>query len=233
MVFARGNLRAKLWIIGDAPGADEDAQGVPFSGKAGQLLDKILEAAGVGQDEVFIANTVLCRPPGNRVPTNDEIAACAVHRNALLDLWQPPLVVLLGATAARTFLAGNRLADLRGQRVERDERAYYPTFHPAYLLRDPSKKALAWQDWQKVRDALRGLPLDDSGEHVEQADEAVEAARSLVPYAGQSVMTPEGTGRLMQVFVERCAVVLDIRPAKVTFFPTRVLAELLLRQEAV
>ena len=232
MVLARGDPQAKLWLIGEAPDADENAQGVPFSGKAGQLLDKILEAAGIGQDEVFITNTVLRRPPGNRTPTNDEIAACSVHRNALLDLWKPPLVVLLGATAARTFLGGQALAERRGQRVERDGRAFYPTFHPTYLLRNPRHKAAAWEDWQVIRDALRGLPPDGGASQPEQADGAAKA-RSLMPYLDRSVMTPEGTGRLVQVFRERSAVVLDARPAKVVFFATEVLAELQLRQAAV
>ena len=232
VVFARGNPQARLWIIGEAPGADEDAVGHPFVGRAGQLLDKILEAAGIGQAEVFITNTVLCRPPGNRVPTNEEIAACAVHRNALLDLWKPPIVVFLGATAARTFLGGNRLADLRGQRVEHDGRVCYPTFHPAYLLRNPSQKASAWKDWQVIRDAFQGLPPDGGAPQPEQADGAVQAARSLMPYLDRSVMTPEGVGRLAQVFHERSAVVLDARPAKVTYFATEVLAELLAVRQA-
>ena len=226
VVFGRGNPQAKLWIIGEGPGADEDAGGEPF-GKAGQLLDKILEATKIGQNEVFITNTVLCRPPGNRVPTNDEIAACSVHRNALLDLWKPPLVVLLGATTARVFLGSTRLADLRGQRVERDGRIYYATFHPAFLLRDPRQKPLAWKDWQAIRDAVRGLPSDGGGQKPTQACEVVEAARSLLPYLDRSVLTPEGTGRLVQVFLERAAVVLDAKPAKVTYFTTKVMAELL------
>lgn len=231
VVFGRGNPQAKLWIIGEGPGADEDAGGEPFVGKAGQLLDKILEAAKIGQDEVFITNTVLCRPPGNRVPTNDEIAACSVHRNALLDLWNPPLVVLLGATAARVFLGSTRLADLRGQRVERDGRVYYATFHPAFLLRDPRQKPLAWKDWQAIRDALRGIP-PDGGDQPSEQDDSVDATRSLMPYLDRSVMTPEGTGRLVQVFHERSAVVLDARPAKVTYFATEVLAELLAVRQA-
>lgn len=232
VVFSRGDPRARLWIIGEGPGADEDATGTPFVGRAGQLLDKILVAAKIGQNEVFITNTVFCRPPGNRVPTNEEITACSVHRDALLDLWKPPIVVLLGATAARVFLGTDRLADLRGQRVERDGRAYFPTFHPAYLLRDPRQKGPAWKDWQLIRDALRGLPPDGGGAPVDPSDEALVASRSLMPYLEQPVMTPEGTGRLVQVFLGRAAVVLDVKPSKVTYFPTEVLAELLTRRRA-
>lgn len=226
VVFARGSPEAKLWLIGEAPGADEDKQGQPFVGRAGELLDKILAAVGIGQDEVFITNTVLCRPPGNRVPTNEEITACSVHRNALLDLWKPPLVVLLGATAARVFLGGNRLGDLRGQRVERYGRVYYATFHPAYLLRDPSKKALAWKEWQAIRDAFRQLAPDTEGE-------AARNAASLMPYLDQVIDTPQGTGRLVQVFRDASAVVLDREPRKVTRFPTAVLAQMLARRRAV
>ena len=232
VVFSRGDPRARLWIIGEGPGADEDATGTPFVGRAGQLLDKILVAAKIGQNEVFITNTVFCRPPGNRVPTNEEITACSVHRDTLLDLWKPPIVVLLGATAARVFLGADRLADLRGQRVERDGRAYFPTFHPAYLLRDPRQKGPAWKDWQLIRDALRGLPPDGGGAPVDPSDEALAASRSLMPYLEQPVMTPEGTGRLVQVFLGRAAVVLDVKPSKVTYFPTEVLAELLTRRRA-
>ena len=234
VVFSRGNPQARLWIIGEGPGADEDTQGVPFVGRAGQLLDKILEAAKIGQDKIFITNTVLCRPPGNRVPTNEEIAACSVHRNGLLDLWQPPLVVLLGATAARTFLGGNKLADLRGQRFERDGRLYFATFHPAFLLRDPRQKPLFWQDWQTIRDELRALPGGDKplgADPVEECDHAAgydhSVVERLMPYIEQTVATPKGRGRLVQVFHDRCGVVLDHSPNKVAFFPPSEVAGLI------
>lgn len=221
VVFSRGNPEARLWLIGEAPGKDEDEQGKPFAGKAGQLLDNILEAAGIGQDEVFITNTVLCRPPDNRVPELEEIAACAVHRNALLDLGRPPIVVLLGATATRTFLGPkSKVTDLRGQRIERDGRAYYPTFHPAYLLRDPNKKPLAWQDWQRIRGDFRQLG---------KPEENFVAA--LMPHVGTYIETPNGQGRLVQVFQDVSTVVLDQAPQKVTRFPTAVLASLLAQRQ--
>lgn len=221
VVFSRGNPEARLWLIGEAPGKDEDKQGIPFIGKAGHLLDKIFEAVSIGQDEVFITNTVLCRPPGNRVPTNDEIGTCSVHRNALLDLWKPPLVVLLGATAARVFLgAETKISDLRGQRVERDGRTYYPTFHPAYLLRDPNKKPLAWQDWQRIRDDFR---------QIGKPEENFVAV--LMPHIGTYIETPNGQGRLVQVFRDVSAVVLDRAPQKVTRFTTAVLAGLLAQRQ--
>jgi|GEM_PF-1342604 len=239
VVFSRGNPQARLWIIGEGPGADEDTQGIPFVGRAGQLLDKILEAAKIGQDEIFITNTVLCRPPGNRVPTNDEIAACSVHRNALLDLWKPPLVVLLGATAARVFLESKSLADVRGQRIERDGRVYYATFHPAFLLRDPRQKPLAWKDWQTIRDELRALPRGDKpsgGSLVEEHDHAAgydhSVVERLMPYIEQTVATPKGTGRLVQVFHDRCGVVLDHSPNKVAFFPPGEVAGLIQERQA-
>ncbi|EQD67025.1 phage SPO1 DNA polymerase-related protein, partial [mine drainage metagenome] len=230
-VFSRGNPESPLWLIGEAPGADEDERGEPFLGRAGQLLDKILEAAKIGRDEVFITNTVLCRPPGNRVPTNDEIAACSVHRNALLDLWKPPLVVLLGATAARVFLgAGTKISELRGRRIEQDGRAYYPTFHPSYLLRDPSKKSLAWQDWQHIRDDFRGLATPATTPNDTASQEADDTA-VLMPYLEQFVMTPDGPGRLVQVFLRESAVVLDRAPQTVTRFPTATLVRLLAQRQ--
>ena len=233
VVFARGDPAAKLWLIGEGPGADEDEQGKPFVGRAGQLLNKILAAATINQDEVFITNTVLCRPPGNRVPTDEEITACSVHRNALLDLWKPPLVVLVGGTAARTFLRGNKLADLRGQRIERDGRIYYATFHPAYLLRDPSKKAVAWQDWQKIRDELRSLSGPDNPSGKSEAQELDRSVtKRLMPYIEQTVTTPKGTGRLVQVFNDRCGVVLDHDPRKVAFFHPSEIAEFIDERQA-
>jgi len=239
VVFSRGDPQARLWIVGEGPGADEDSQGAPFIGRAGQLLDKILEAAGIAQDEIFITNTVLCRPPGNRVPTNDEITTCAIHRDALLDLWRPPLVVLLGATAARTFLGGNKLADLRGQKIERDGRVYFATFHPAFLLRDPRQKPLAWKDWQTIRDELRVLSGGDTppgGAPVEEHDHAAgynhSVVERLMPYIEQTVGTPKGTGRLVQVFHDRCGVVLDHNPAKVAYFSPGDVTELVQERQA-
>lgn len=219
VVFSRGDPRSRLWLIGEAPGADEDKQGQPFVGRAGQLLDKIMAAAQIEPNEVFITNTVLCRPPGNRVPTDEEIAACAVHRNGLLEIWNPPLVVLLGGTAARVFLRAKTVGELRGKFVEQDGRIYCPTFHPAYLLRDPNKKSLAWKDWQTIRDRFRQIQPE--------GNDAGSPALALMPYLEGVVNTPQGPGRLVQVFRESSAVVLDRDPSRVTRFPTSTLARLL------
>ncbi len=151
VVFGRGNPDASIVLVGEGPGRDEDLQGSPFVGTAGQLLDKILLAVGLGEDEVFITNTVLCRPPGNRVPLPPEMEACRVHREAILRAIDPPIVVLLGATALKAVFGPKAgITAMRGQRLEQDGRAYYPTFHPAALLRDPSRKRPVWRDFQRI-----------------------------------------------------------------------------------
>ena len=156
VVFGRGNPGASIVLVGEGPGRDEDLQGRPFVGAAGQLLDKILSAVGLGEEDVFITNTVLCRPPGNRVPLPAEMEACQVHREAILDALDPPIVVLLGATALKAFFGPKAgITAMRGQRLERDGRAYYPTFHPAALLRDPSRKRPVWRDFQRIAGDLR------------------------------------------------------------------------------
>jgi len=156
VVFGRGNPEARIVLIGEGPGRDEDQQGLPFVGAAGQLLDRILSAVDLSERDVFITNTVLCRPPGNRVPLPEEMEACRVHREAILDLLDPPIVVLLGATALKAVFGPKAgITAMRGQRVAAGGRAYYPTFHPAALLRDPSKKRPVWHDFQRIAADLR------------------------------------------------------------------------------
>lgn len=156
VVFGRGNPEAKILLVGEGPGRDEDLQGLPFVGAAGQLLERILDAVDLSLQDVYISNTVLCRPPGNRVPEPAEVAACARHRSALLALLDPPIVVLLGATAAKAVLGPKTsITAVRGSRVVQDGRAYYPTFHPAALLRDPSKKRPVWHDFQRIAEDYR------------------------------------------------------------------------------
>ncbi len=151
VVFGRGNPAARILLVGEGPGKDEDLQGMPFVGAAGQLLDKILAAVDLSEQDVFILNTVLCRPPGNRVPEPAEVSACARHREALLAALDPPIVVLLGATAAKAVLGPKTsITAVRGSRIVREGRAYYPTFHPAALLRDPSRKRPVWHDFQRI-----------------------------------------------------------------------------------
>ncbi len=151
VVFGRGNPAASIVLVGEGPGRDEDREGRPFVGAAGQLLDKILAAVGLGEEDVFITNTVLCRPPGNRVPLPAELDTCRVHLEAILRAIDPPIVVLLGATALKAFFGPKAgITAMRGQRLERDGRAFYPTFHPAALLRDPSRKRPVWRDFQRI-----------------------------------------------------------------------------------
>lgn len=168
VVWGEGPLTAKLMLIGEAPGEMEDRTGRPFVGRAGQLLDRILEAAGFSRAEVFITNMVLCRPPSNRVPTEEEVRACAPYLAVKLQVIKPKVVVLLGATATRGILGpAFRITRDRGKLVTRDGIVYVPTFHPAALLRDPAKKRPVWEDFQKVRDMLRLQPaaLADGGIH--------------------------------------------------------------------
>lgn len=156
VVFGEGNEKAPLLFVGEAPGQQEDLMGRPFVGKAGQLLDRILEAAGMARAEVFITNTVMCRPPGNRVPRPEERAACRPFFDAKLRRIQPSIVVLLGATAAQSVLGPElRITRDRGRIVERDGVSYMPTFHPAAILRDPAKQPPVVQDLQRVRDLYR------------------------------------------------------------------------------
>lgn len=158
VVFGEGDPGARLMFVGEAPGQQEDAQGRPFVGAAGQLLDRILEAAGIARDEVFITNTVMCRPPGNRVPTDEERATCRPFFDAKMAAIAPSIVVLLGATAAQAVLGPQiRITRDRGRVIERDGVRYVPTFHPAALLRDPAKKRPVWEDMKMVRDMYREL----------------------------------------------------------------------------
>ncbi|MBO8129654.1 MAG: uracil-DNA glycosylase [Peptococcaceae bacterium] len=158
LVFGEGNPHAKLMFIGEGPGADEDRQGRPFVGAAGQLLDKILAAAGISREEVYIGNIVKCRPPGNRVPTREEADQCLPWLYRQIALVSPRIIVLLGSTALKYLIDPQaRITAWRGRWIERNGIRIMPTFHPAALLRDPSKKRPVWQDIQQVRDAYRAL----------------------------------------------------------------------------
>ena len=154
-----GNHKARLMFVGEAPGADEDAQGKPFVGRAGQLLTKIIEAIGMKREDVLIGNVNRCRPPGNRQPTLEEAAICRPFLFREITAVQPEVIVVMGNTALRNLLevregitrVRGTFQDFRGIKV-------MPTFHPAYLLRDPSKKRETWEDLKKVRDYLDNLP---------------------------------------------------------------------------
>jgi uracil-DNA glycosylase len=151
IVFGTGNPRAELVFVGEGPGEEEDKQGVPFVGKAGQLLTKMIEAMKFSRDEVYICNVVKCRPPNNRNPEADEIAACEPFLQAQLASLQPKVIVALGKFAAQTLLRDTTaITRLRGQWRTYQGIPLMPTFHPAYLLRQPDEKKLAWMDLQEV-----------------------------------------------------------------------------------
>jgi len=157
VVFGVGNPRAELMFVGEAPGGDEDEQGVPFVGRAGQLLTKIIEAIELRRDEVYIANVIKCRPPGNRNPEPDEVAACEPFLFQQIDLVQPRVIVALGKFAAQSLLRSDApITRLRGQMHPFRGAQLVPTFHPAYLLRSPDKKRETWEDMKLVRSLLRG-----------------------------------------------------------------------------
>jgi uracil-DNA glycosylase len=151
IVFGVGNPKARLVFVGEGPGADEDTQGIPFVGAAGQLLTKMIQAMGFSRDEVYICNVVKCRPPGNRNPEPDEIEACQPFLEAQLRAIQPEVIVALGKFATQTLLKTQTpITRLRGQWREYLGITLMPTFHPAYLLRNPAEKKAAWADLQAV-----------------------------------------------------------------------------------
>lgn len=157
VVFGAGNPNADLMFVGEAPGADEDEQGVPFIGRAGQLLTKIIEAIGLTRDDVYIANVIKCRPPGNRNPEPDEIAECEPFLLKQIETIRPKVIVALGTFAAHTLLRTDApISKLRGRFHEYHGAQLLPTFHPAYLLRSPEKKRDVWDDMKKVRAVLSG-----------------------------------------------------------------------------
>lgn len=155
VVFGKGSRDAKLMLVGEGPGQDEDMSGKPFVGKAGQLLDKILEAAAIDIRDIYIGNIVKCRPPGNRVPTPDEAQACLSYLRNQVHLIKPKIIVCLGATAAKYIIDENiKITRDRGQWTERKGYWILATYHPAALLRDESKKGPAWEDFKKIKAKL-------------------------------------------------------------------------------
>lgn len=160
IVFGEGNPKAKIVFVGEGPGADEDATGRPFVGRAGQLLDKILAAIGLKREDVYIANVVKCRPPLNRTPERDEVATCEQFLFRQLAFIQPKIIVALGSPAFQCLLRTKEtITRARGQWREWNGIKVMPTFHPAYLLRSPEKKREAWDDMKKVRDYINSEPL--------------------------------------------------------------------------
>lgn len=161
LVFGVGNHNAKLMFVGEAPGRDEDLQGEPFVGRAGQLLTKIIEAIGMKRTDVYIANVLKCRPPGNRSPLPDEIALCTPYLIKQIDIIKPKVLCALGTFAAQTLLNTKApVGTLRGRFHEYQGIPMMVTYHPAYLLRNPNDKVKVWEDMKKVRDFLAGaLPV--------------------------------------------------------------------------
>ena len=156
IVFGVGHPRARLMFVGEAPGEEEDKQGEPFVGRAGQLLTKIIEAIGLTRDQVYIANLIKCRPPGNRNPEADEVAACEPFLFRQIDVIQPRVIVPLGKFAAQCLLkTTDPITRLRGRRFDYRGATLIPTFHPAYLLRNPSAKREVWEDMKQVRAILQ------------------------------------------------------------------------------
>jgi uracil-DNA glycosylase len=157
IVFGVGNPNADLMFVGEAPGADEDVQGEPFVGKAGQLLTKIIEAIGLTRADVYIANVIKCRPPNNRNPEPDEVDQCEPFLFRQIDTIKPKVVVALGKFAAQCLLKTDTpISRLRGREFSYRDAVLMPTFHPAYLLRNPSSKREVWEDMKRVRDILSG-----------------------------------------------------------------------------
>ena len=151
IVLGTGNKQAKIMFIGEGPGADEDQQGIPFVGKAGKLMDEALRALEIKREDLYIANIVKCRPPQNRNPEQEEINACIDYLRCQVKLVKPEIIVLLGNVALKAIL-GNEysITSARGKWIEKNGIKYMPTFHPAALLRDPTKKIDFWQDLKEA-----------------------------------------------------------------------------------
>lgn len=159
IVFGDGNPNARLVFVGEGPGADEDRQGLPFVGAAGRLLTKIIEAMKLSRDQVYICNVIKCRPPGNRNPAPDEIRACRPFLERQLAAIRPEVICTLGTFAAQTLLDTTRpVSKLRGRFHTYQNIKVMPTFHPAYLLRNPDQKRAVWEDMKKIM-ALLGISL--------------------------------------------------------------------------
>lgn len=163
IVFGAGSARAELVFVGEGPGRDEDQQGEPFVGRAGQLLTKMIEAIGLTRDRVYIANVVKCRPPENRTPTPEEIATCLPFLEAQLAVIRPRVICTLGATATQALLqTSDKISHLRGRfhdyQMSGRIMKVMPTYHPAYLLRNPHEKKTVWNDLQVIQREINPHP---------------------------------------------------------------------------
>ncbi|AGB40867.1 uracil-DNA glycosylase, family 4 [Halobacteroides halobius DSM 5150] len=168
VVFGSGNKKAELMLVGEGPGKTEDKRGIPFVGQAGQLLNKILEAAEIRRDKIYISNIIKCRPPGNRKPTIEEMKSCLWILAQEIRFVNPKLIVPLGSTALRGLLNPNgSITRRRGIWVEKEGKYFLPTFHPAALLHDKNKKEPTWKDFLKIKKAYnKYLKLKAEGKKV-------------------------------------------------------------------
>ncbi len=158
VVFGAGDPHARLLLVGEGPGQDEDQQGLPFVGRAGKLLDKILAAVDLHRSEVYIANIVKCRPPGNRLPNPDEVKQCRNYLEAQIRIIDPAIIVCLGSTASQAIIdPGARITRIRGTWFTRQGRSIIATYHPAALLRNAAYKRPVWEDFKALRQAYQEL----------------------------------------------------------------------------
>ena len=158
VVIGEGNKNAQIMFIGEGPGADEDAQGIPFVGKAGKLMNMALAGLGIKREELYITNIVKCRPPNNRNPEKEEADSCKEYLQTQINLVKPQIIVLLGSVALKNILGEEYgITKTRGQWIEKDGIKYMPTFHPAALLRDETKKIAFWKDLKTVKQEIEKL----------------------------------------------------------------------------
>ena len=166
VVMGEGNIDNKIMLIGEGPGANEDRLGRPFVGRAGKLMDKILDAVNLKREELYITNVIKCRPPGNRVPNQNEFEACVSILRAEIELIQPKVIVTLGSTATKYLIDPEEsITNVRGKWFKRGNIFILPTFHPAYLLRNEKMKKYSWHDFKLIKKAAdRIKELSSSGE---------------------------------------------------------------------
>lgn len=158
IVFGVGNKNADIMLVGEGPGADEDAQGEPFVGKAGKLMDKAFDGLGIKREDLYIANIVKCRPPQNRNPESDEVVACIGYLQNQIALVKPKIIVLLGSVALKNILGEEYgITKSRGTCIEKEGIIYMPTWHPAALLRDETKKIDFWNDLKQVMKKIKEI----------------------------------------------------------------------------
>ncbi len=158
VIFGEGKEISKLMLIGEGPGKDEDIQGSPFVGRAGQLLDKILQAAELPRQDLYITNVVKCRPPGNRLPNPDEVKICRNYLEAQIRIINPSIIVCLGAMASKAVIApGAKISELRGKWFQRKDIRIMATYHPAALLRNENYKRPVWEDFKFIRDEFKKI----------------------------------------------------------------------------